>query len=380
MVSSSFGPGGRGDDRSVHRTLAVGRHMLDMGYRSMVLANVSSILIYQPPRVTAAKLFFVLFATLAGAVAGALIDVSVTAVAIGAGCGLVAGLGPFIPKPPTSLMITGSDGGAAVFESNDMQFLQRAKAFLDARLNQDDLALTGFFDFANSRYSALQQEGTYSEQPLQQDAPAIAQRAPVEEEIAVAAPPPPRPAVRSAPAPKPAPTAAATPPAPPIDDPALDDEIDLSADNVSAPKSEPKPAAKAEAKAAPKAETAKDLVDALVANTANGARDAHFDALGGSGTARETGDDVPDEDTLPPIDFTRVMPQLAHVRRFYDETLQDADAVDQLDTMIVLMEEGAITEHSRQRIREIAATMQTQVETYPSIASIFAGIATRVGS
>ena len=46
MVSSSFASGGRGDDRSVHRTLAVGKHVLDMGYRSMVLDNVSSVLIF----------------------------------------------------------------------------------------------------------------------------------------------------------------------------------------------------------------------------------------------------------------------------------------------------------------------------------------------
>jgi hypothetical protein len=52
--------------------------------------------------------------------------------------------------------------------------------------------------------------------------------------------------------------------------------------------------------------------------------------------------------------------------------------VDQLDSMIVLMEEGAITPRSRLRIQEIATTMQAQVETYPSIASIFAGIASRV--
>lgn len=57
---------------------------------------------------------------------------------------------------------------------------------------------------------------------------------------------------------------------------------------------------------------------------------------------------------------------------------QDADAVDQLDTMIVLMEEGAVSQRSRRRILEIASTMQEQVETYPSIAAIFAGIASRV--
>ena len=350
MVASSFTSGGRGDDRSVHRTLAVGRHVLDMGYRSMVLDNVSSVLIYQPPRVTVAKLFFMLFALIIGAIGGALYDVSAMWIAIGAAAGFVIGLIPFIPRPPTSLMITGSDGGAAVFESNDLQFLQRVKAFLDARINQNDLAMTGFFDFANSRYTSLHHEGTYAtpEDDAADDAPAAAPPARHEPE-----PPPPPPPPRRVAEPAPAPVRPAAPaPAPPVSKPAEDDDLDLAADDVTGRKA------------------------SIQSSAANGARSAHFEGLGTRNG--DTKEDEPAEETLPPIDFTRVMPQLAHVRRFYDETLQDADAVDQLDTMIVLMEEGAITKHSRTRILEIASTMQEQVETYPSIASIFAGIASRV--
>ena len=365
MVSSSFASGGRGDDRSVHRTLAVGKHVLDMGYRSMVLDNVSSVLSYQPPRVSVAKLFFALFALIFGALGGALYTISALWIAVGAVTGLVIGLLPLIPKPPTSLMITGSDGGAAVFESNDLQFLQRVKAFLDARINQNDLAMTGFFDFANSRYSSLHHEGTYvspaddaaddayaddtyADDAYEEvvDTPA-ARREPE-------APPPPRRAPQPAPAPAARPAAPAPAAAAPVAKPAAEDDLDLAADDVTGGKAD------------------------IHATAANGARSAHFESLDGKKGGGSEDDDEPAEETLPPIDFTRVMPQLAHVRRFYDETLQDADAVDQLDTMIVLMEEGAITQHSRNRILEIASTMQEQVETYPSIASIFAGIASRV--
>ncbi|MFN0264302.1 hypothetical protein ACKTEK_10545 [Tepidamorphus sp. 3E244] len=389
MVSTGFASGGRSDDRTVHRTLAVGRYMLDMGYRSMVLANVASIIIYRPPRVTVGKLFFVLFAIIFGGVAGALYLVSPVTIAIGMAVGLVIGFIPFIPSPPISLMITGCDGGAAIFESSDLKFLQRVKSFLDARINQDDLAMTGFFDFANSRFAPLRNEGSY-EPPQQDDAFELNL-----DEEEPAPPPPPR-ARREEPVrrPEPAPRAP-TPPPPPrkAPEPAEEtvgpidyddgfglDDLDLSADNI---RSRPAPAAPAAPKAPepkPAAPKERDLHD----TTASGVRDAHFEDLGRSEEARASdipaadGEPDPRAETLSPIDFSRVMPQLAHVRRFYDETLQDADAVDQLDTMIVLMEEGAVSKHSRQRILEIASTMQEQVETYPSIASIFAGIASRV--
>ncbi|MCB1472129.1 MAG: hypothetical protein H6884_06410 [Rhodobiaceae bacterium] len=373
----------------MHRTLAVGRKILDMGYRSMVLANVSSILIYQPPRVNVAKLFFLLFAVIAGAIAGALYDVTTMAVATGACVGGLLGCLPFIAKPPTSLMITGSDGGAAVFESNDMQFLQRVKGFLDARINQEDLSMTGFFDFANSRYSALQYDGVYSGK-----ADAVAPAAGAHDDSTYAdddmlagdvvpparpvQPPPAETQPRAAqtwraPAKEPAPAREPAPPPVEIYEPAPEPE----------PEPEPDPAFAG----LDTSSRTGHREDDIVTSVADGARAAHFEKLAEppddadeeTDLTGDVADEEPQESTLPPIDFTRVMPQLAHVRRFYDETLQDADAVDQLDTMIVLMEEGAITQRSRQRIREIAVTMQSQVETYPSIASIFAGIASRVG-
>lgn len=260
MVSTSFASGGRGDDRTVHRTLAVGRYMLDMGYRSMVLANVSSIVIFQPPRVTVGKLFFALFAVLFGAAAGALFyGFSVTWILIGMIVGLVVGILPLIPKPPTSLMITGSDGGAAIFESNDLQFLQRAKAFLDARINQNDLAMTGFFDFTQSRFAPLRQEGEFEDMDQRRDMDQLRGEEPQDTAHPARAPArpaaatqkPARPAPRresghdaaaparppSRPQPQPAPTATPTPtptPARPArpSEPALDADIDLSADDV----------------------------------------------------------------------------------------------------------------------------------------------------